>query len=126
MSNWDLSFELLLTTFFFNDRDYLRRSGMAGFMLPLSGGIDSCSTAVIVYSMCCLVMEGIESGDKTVIADVKRIAGRYEDDPDWLPKTPQELCNRILYTTYMGMAQQSSTETRSRARNLADAIGWYV
>ena len=35
--------------------DYLRRSNMAGFLLPLSGGIDSSSTAVIVGSMCTLV-----------------------------------------------------------------------
>lgn len=32
--------------------DYLRRSGMSGFFLSLSGGIDSCSTALIVASMC--------------------------------------------------------------------------
>jgi NAD+ synthase (glutamine-hydrolysing) len=32
--------------------DYLRRSKQGGFFLPLSGGIDSSSTACIVYSMC--------------------------------------------------------------------------
>jgi NAD+ synthase (glutamine-hydrolysing) len=37
--------------------DYLRRSNQNGFFLPLSGGIDSCSTALIVFSMCCLVYE---------------------------------------------------------------------
>lgn len=31
--------------------DYLRRSGMSGFMLPLSGGIDSAATACIVYGL---------------------------------------------------------------------------
>ena len=35
--------------------DYLRRSKQGGFFLPLSGGIDSCSTACIVYSMCWLI-----------------------------------------------------------------------
>lgn len=35
--------------------DYLRRSRTQGFFIPLSGGIDSCSTALIVYSMCRLV-----------------------------------------------------------------------
>jgi NAD+ synthase (glutamine-hydrolysing) len=40
--------------------DYLRRSKQGGFFLPLSGGIDSCSTACIVYSMCCLVFEEIQ------------------------------------------------------------------
>jgi hypothetical protein len=32
--------------------DYLRRSGAAGYLLPLSGGADSSSTAAIVGSMC--------------------------------------------------------------------------
>jgi NAD+ synthase (glutamine-hydrolysing) len=40
--------------------DYLRRSKQNGFFLPLSGGIDSCSTALIVYSMCELLYNQIE------------------------------------------------------------------
>ena len=32
--------------------DYLRRSGASGYLLPLSGGADSSSTAAIVGSMC--------------------------------------------------------------------------
>ena len=32
--------------------DYLRRSGASGFFLPLSGGIDSASTASCVFHMC--------------------------------------------------------------------------
>jgi len=42
--------------------DYLRRSRTQGFFLPLSGGIDSCATAVIVYSMCRLVAEAASRG----------------------------------------------------------------
>ena len=41
--------------------DYLRRSKQSGFFLPLSGGIDSCSTAMIVHSMCELVFEKVVS-----------------------------------------------------------------
>ena len=37
--------------------DYLRRSGQGGFLLPLSGGLDSSSTATLVYSMCNLVRQ---------------------------------------------------------------------
>ena len=44
--------------------DYLRRSKAAGFFIPLSGGIDSCATAVIVHSMCRLVIEAIEGGSE--------------------------------------------------------------
>ena len=70
--------------------DYMRRSGTAGFLVPLSGGIDSCATAVTVFSMCRLVIEAIQAGNEQVIADCRRIA-KYTED---LPKTPQELCNQ--------------------------------
>ena len=73
--------------------DYLRRSGQAGFLLPLSGGIDSCATAVLVFSMCRIVVGEIRKGNETVISDVQRIAGPYEGE-GWLPKTPQELCHK--------------------------------
>jgi len=43
--------------------DYMRRSGAAGFFLPLSGGADSASVAAIVGSMCHLVMERAHAGD---------------------------------------------------------------
>lgn len=42
--------------------DYLRRSRTQGYFIPLSGGIDSCATAVIVYSMCRLVSEAALRG----------------------------------------------------------------
>jgi NAD+ synthase (glutamine-hydrolysing) len=42
--------------------DYLRRSRTQGYFLPLSGGIDSCATAVIVYSMCRLAVDAARSG----------------------------------------------------------------
>ncbi|KAK4113726.1 glutamine-dependent NAD(+) synthetase with GAT domain-containing protein [Canariomyces notabilis] len=103
--------------------DYLRRSGAAGYLVPLSGGIDSCATAVIVYSMCRIVMQAVEAGNAQVIDDVKRIAKYGEEGA--LPKTPQELCNQVFTTLYMGMKKQSSRETRQRARDLSDAIGSY-
>lgn len=31
--------------------DYMRRAGASGFMLPLSGGVDSGATAVSVFFM---------------------------------------------------------------------------
>lgn len=42
--------------------DYLRRSGQGGFFLPLSGGVDSSSTAVIVFAMCSLIIEHVKRG----------------------------------------------------------------
>ncbi|KAL8691469.1 MAG: hypothetical protein Q9218_003313 [Villophora microphyllina] len=101
--------------------DYLRRSSTAGYLVPLSGGIDSCATAVLVYSMCRLVIKEIKDGNDQVIADVKRLA-RFSDH---LPETAQELCNQIFHTIYLGMARQSSKDTRQRAKDLAEAIGAY-
>lgn len=42
--------------------DYLRRSGQGGFFLPLSGGVDSTSTACIVFSMCTQICDAIKAG----------------------------------------------------------------
>jgi len=42
--------------------DYLRRSGQGGYFLPLSGGIDSSSSACIVASMCHLVCDAVNDG----------------------------------------------------------------
>jgi hypothetical protein len=53
--------------------DYLRRCGAAGFFIPLSGGIDSCATSVIVHSMCREVMKAVRQGNEPVIKDVRRL-----------------------------------------------------
>ncbi|KAF1347440.1 NAD synthetase 1 [Lizonia empirigonia] len=74
--------------------DYLRRSNQAGYLIPLSGGIDSCSTAVLVYGMCNLAFEALQSGNVQVFSSI-----------------------------FMGMSQQSSKETRSRAERLSHDIG---
>ena len=97
-----------------------RRSRQAGFFLPLSGGIDSCATALTVYSAARLISEAIESGNKQVLQDVQNVAG----DSDWEPKGAADICNHILHTCFMGTTN-SSKETRSRSGQLAKAIGGY-
>jgi NAD+ synthase (glutamine-hydrolysing) len=109
--------------------DYLRRSGAAGFFIPLSGGIDSCATSVIVFSMCRLVYGSIHLPDtqpstrEQVLKDCRRIAGEPAES-NWIPTSPQEICNRIFHTCFMGTTN-SSKDTRSRAKNLAADIGAY-
>ncbi|GFG25884.1 glutamine-dependent NAD(+) synthetase [Aspergillus udagawae] len=103
--------------------DYLRRSGAAGFFLPLSGGIDSCATAIIVHSMCREVVKAVSEGNQQVIKDVRRLCAEPEGST-WLPSTSQEVCNRIFHTSFMG-TQNSSKETRERAKGLATEIGSY-
>lgn len=98
--------------------DYLRRSKCAGYFLPLSGGIDSCATAVIVHLMCRLVVKSCEEGDKQVISDIQSLT----HDPEFFPKTPQEVAGRLFYTSFMG-TENSSKETRSRAKELSEKVG---
>lgn len=58
-----------------------------------------------------------------VIADARRIAGEPEDS-DYLPLDPKEFANRIFHTCYMG-TENSSVETRRRAKQLSAALGRY-
>jgi len=58
-----------------------------------------------------------------VIADARRIAGEPEDS-EYVPKDPREFCGRIFHTCYMG-TENSSADTRGRAKQLAEAIGRY-
>lgn len=103
--------------------DYLRRSRTQGYFLPLSGGIDSCATATIVYSMCRLVADAANRGDIAVITDARRISGEPEDST-YVPVDAKEFCGRIFHTCYMG-TQNSSADTRGRAKELAQSIGSY-
>ncbi|WPK26608.1 hypothetical protein PUMCH_003966 [Australozyma saopauloensis] len=98
--------------------DYLRRSKTGGFFLPLSGGIDSCATAVIVHSMCRLVVKSIDAGNEQVLQDLRALT----KSKDFHPKLSQTVASRLFYTSYMG-TENSSKETRERARDLAAKIG---
>lgn len=100
--------------------DYLRRSGQGGFFLPLSGGVDSSSCSVIVYSMCTLVYKSISEGDSSVLEDLRKIVG----DPKYIPQSARELCNQILVTCYMG-TKNSSEDTCSQSKDLSSQIGSY-
>ncbi|RFU27523.1 hypothetical protein B7463_g8804, partial [Scytalidium lignicola] len=105
--------------------DYLRRSKQAGFFLPLSGGIDSCATAVIVHSMCRLVYKDIcEGKNPQVLKDLLTIVGEPSGSK-WLPSSPEDVASRLFHTAYLGMEKNSSKDTRLRAKTLATDIGSY-
>uniref|UniRef100_A0A667WP78 Glutamine-dependent NAD(+) synthetase n=1 Tax=Myripristis murdjan TaxID=586833 RepID=A0A667WP78_9TELE len=90
----------------------------AGFLLPLSGGVDSSSTACIVHSMCVLVCQAVQDGNVQVLRDVRRVVG----DEAYCPQRPKELCGRVFTTCYMA-SENSSEGTRGRAKDLAAQIG---
>ncbi|XP_064397705.1 glutamine-dependent NAD(+) synthetase-like isoform X2 [Halichondria panicea] len=100
--------------------DYLRRSGMAGYFLPLSGGIDSSSTATLVGSMCNLLSQAVNKGNQCVMEELRRVLKLSPNST--LPNTSHELARRLFTTCYMGSAN-SSLETRQRAEALAGQIG---
>ena len=101
--------------------DYIRRCNGTGYFLPLSGGIDSCATAMIVYSMCRLVVKEVEEGNEQVLSDVRKIT-RSADD--WVPKHAQDISSIIFHTCFMG-TENSSVETRKRSKELSNKIGSY-
>ena len=103
--------------------DYLRRSKQSGYFLCLSGGIDSCATSVIVFSMCRMVFQHIKDGNEQVLQDLHQIVGEAEGSK-WQPSSAQEVCSRILHTAYMATSN-SGSETRDRAKTLSEAIGSY-
>ncbi|KAH8421135.1 hypothetical protein KR222_004675 [Zaprionus bogoriensis] len=100
--------------------DYLRRSGQGGFFLPLSGGVDSSSSATIVHSMCRQIVHAVQHGDAQVLYDIRKILA----DSEYTPDNAAALCNRLLVTCFMGSVN-SSKETRRRASQLASQIGSY-
>ena len=61
--------------------------------------------------------------DKQVIADARRIVGEPEDT-SYIPSDPKEFCGRLFHTCYMG-TENSTIDTRKRAKDLAEAIGRY-
>jgi NAD+ synthase (glutamine-hydrolysing) len=75
----------------------------------------------MVHGMCRYVIAALKDGNEQVIKDTRRLAVYSKE----LPDTPEALCNQLFHTVYMGMRQQSSPETRGRARELAEAIGSY-
>ncbi|KAG1800160.1 hypothetical protein EV424DRAFT_1587635 [Suillus variegatus] len=91
-----------------------------GIRVLLSGGIYSCATAVIVYSMCHLVAEAARKGDRQVILDARRMVGEPEDSV-YTPLDLHEFCIKIFHTRYMG-AKNSSAETRKRAKDLSEDL----
>ncbi|KAL2433585.1 Glutamine-dependent NAD(+) synthetase [Exophiala dermatitidis] len=99
---------------------YLTRTNSAGFFLSLSGGLDSSTVALFVHGMARLVLRSIELGEENTLADLRRVTGL----PDLVPKSPEEIVNLLLTTCYQGTVN-SSDETRSRAKRLAERLGAY-
>lgn len=100
--------------------DYLRRSRMKGFMMPLSGGLDSSTVAVLVYSMCSQLHQML--CDQSVQDYFKTCHGISPESIRIELQTPAAICGRILKCVYIS-TEYSSWATENRARLLSKAIG---
>ena len=98
--------------------DYLRRSGASGFFLPLSGGADSSSVAIMVSLLCRAVFEKIDKGkDQFILHELRKIVGNSE----YYPKSAEEIASLIFVTAYLE-TNQSSAHTKSNSKKLAEEI----
>jgi predicted amidohydrolase/NH3-dependent NAD+ synthetase len=121
--------------------DYLVRSGMGGFFLPLSGGVDSSSTAMLIYVMCDILawLSGKSNTTDTRLRDLIRrgLTGRilsspqykkyrdgFEGKPDGEELDARKLMNVMLHTANMP-TQNNTAKIRNFAELLADALGSY-
>lgn len=65
-----------------------------------------------------MVLQSIQSGQDSTLADLRRVTGVK----DFTPKNPEEILSLLLTSCYMGTVN-SSDETRSRAKRLAERLG---
>lgn len=92
--------------------DYLRKTHGAGFVVSLSGGVDSASVVVLVRLM---VRLGVE---ELGLAGLWHALGRM--DP--CPADEEGMMSQVLVTVYQSTSQ-SSQITREAAQRLAEALG---
>ena len=90
--------------------DQLRRTGARGYFLPLSGGADSASTAAIVASMCNIVFNSIQDGNKETLATLRNVIR----DQKFTPTKFQDIVAQVFVTAYLGTSN-SGNATKVRA-----------
>ena len=96
--------------------DYLRRSGMSGYILPLSGGIDSAATACIVYGL------ALKMYDNLMLNEVQNLLNQINCEVKKI-RSAKDIMRKLLHTIYLPNKGCSSSETEKLAANLAKEIG---
>lgn len=97
--------------------DYLRKSRQRGFIVSLSGGVDSAAVAVLVSTMIQFALQELP-----VESFAAAVGWRATPERPQMPKTPQDWTAYLLTTVYQSTRNSSDT-TRHAARDVAKAIG---
>ena len=97
--------------------DYLKKSGLNGFALSLSGGLDSSTIAILVYESVRRYIN--EVGSKEVIQKLKisNFSSSMNEN-----ENVKNILNKIFITVYQ-KTKNSSKETMRSAKKLSDFIG---
>lgn len=102
--------------------DYLRRcipNGLKGFILPLSGGLDSSSVVCIIFCLCQFLHHQIyRVKNKDVINAIMPI---FNPEKNKIAR-PQDLCNKLLRCCYL-RTKYSGEDSLNRAKNLSSLVG---
>ena len=101
--------------------DYLRRSGASALFLPLSGGADSATVAMIVSLLCKHIYTRItEYKDEFVLNELRRIV----NDVNYYPKSSKEICGLLFVTAFLE-TKNSNEISKCNSKQIADEIGSY-
>jgi len=99
--------------------DYLRKSRSQGFVVSISGGVDSAAVATLVATMVRLAWD--ELGSDRLLAKLAHIDNLHEAHLQEAT-TSSELTGRLLTCVYQS-TRNSSLTTRDAARQVSRAIG---
>ena len=102
--------------------DYLRRCigrGLEGFVVPLSGGLDSSSVVCLVYSLCTLLYKQVANKNKIII-DYLKVLFKDETIADRI-QSPKDICYKILKCVYLS-TRYSGHDSHDRAQSLSQSV----
>lgn len=97
--------------------DYLRRCGSKGFIVPLSGGLDSASVACLVFCLCNLLWKQVTQQNRYIISKLEELLSTKSGT--WT--SSKSICHHLLKCAYLS-TRFSGQHSENRARNLAFLI----
>merc|ERR1719151_203623 len=71
-----------------------------------------------VHYLCLKIFKEVNMKNEYVIRKLRRIFG----DKEFLPKNPNEICQKILHTAFLG-CDEADDNAKKRSQALADKIG---